>query len=293
MIAFIGEILVDMFGEKKDGKLLFQACIGGATLNAGANAKKAGAKSAFVGRVGKDTTGKFLINEAGKVNFDILDIQIDQERNTTLAFVTLVDGERDFAFNRHATADFNISFEDIDFSKFEDLKIIYLGSVMLSEEKGRKFAKKVMKKAKKLGVKLAFDVNFRMDLYDDFSSAVKAYEPLVNSADIVKFSDDELKLYTGIDDPVKAIESIYVKDKLFVLTLGSKGSMYYYNGKHNIVPTDKVKPIDTTGAGDAFFGTLLACIEGKELTEENIEKALVTANKAGAEATQFVGALKL
>ncbi|MBQ9755971.1 MAG: carbohydrate kinase [Clostridia bacterium] len=293
MIAFIGEILVDMFGEKKDGKLAFQACIGGATLNAGASAKKTGAKVAFVGRVGKDTTGKFLISEAEKVGFDILDIQVDNERNTTLAFVTLVDGERDFAFNRHDTADYNIDFHAIDFEKFENLTTIYVGSIMLSEQAGREFADKLIKKAKSLGVKVCFDVNFRMDLYGDFNQAVKAYKPMIDGADVVKFSDDELVSYTGIEDKIKAIESFYKKDKLVIVTLGSKGSMYYLNGKHAIVPTLQVKPIDTTGAGDAFFGALLACLENKELTEETVKNALVVANKAGADATQYVGALNL
>jgi sugar/nucleoside kinase (ribokinase family) len=69
--------------------------------------------------------------------------------------------------------------------------------------------------------------------------------------------------------------------------------MYYLNGKYGLVETVKVKPIDTTGAGDAFFGTFLANIENKEWTEENIKNALVKANKAGAETTQFLGAIKL
>ena len=53
-----------------------------------------------------------------------------------------------------------------------------------------------------------------------------------------------------------------------MLTLGSKGSMYYYNGERNIVPTEKVQPIDTTGAGDAFFGTFLANIENIEWSKK-------------------------
>ena len=164
---------------------------------------------------------------------------------------------------------------------------------VIFSENGKDFAKKVAKKAKELGVKLSFDMNFRMDTYKDFNDAKKAYKPYVEQANIIKFSDDELRLYTGIEDIETAIESIYQKDQLFVLTLGSKGSMYYYNGERNIIPTEKVKPIDTTGAGDAFFGTFLANIENKEYTKENIENALIKANKAGADTTQFLGAIKL
>ena len=293
MIISIGEILADMVGDTESGTLNFKAFCGGAPFNVAVNAKNAGAKVGFVGRVGKDVIGRFVVEEAKKANLDCLDIQVDSERNTTIAFVSLKDGERDFAFNRHDTADFNIDLEEIDFSKYKDLKIIHLGSLMLSEDAGKIFAEKVANETKEMGAKLSFDMNFRMDTYKDFEDAKKAYKPYVECADIIKFSDDELVLYTGIEDVKTAIESIYQQNQLFVLTLGSKGSMYYYNGKSAIVPTEKVKPVDTTGAGDAFFGTLLAELEDKDYTEENLKSALIKANKAGAETTQFFGAIKL
>lgn len=293
MILAIGEILADMVGSDENGTLTFKAFCGGAPFNVAVNAKQAGAEVGFVGRVGKDVIGRFVAEEAEKADFDYLDIQQDDKRNTTLAFVTLKDGERDFAFNRHDTADFNIDVDQIDFAKYSGLNIVHLGSLMLSEENGKVFAEKIANIAKELGVKLSFDMNFRMDTYEDFEDAKKAYKPYVQRADVIKFSDDELKLYTGIDDIKNAIESIYQKGQLFLLTLGSSGSMYYYNGQSGLVPTEKVKPIDTTGAGDAFFGTFLANIEDKEWTKENIEDALVKANKAGALTTQFLGAVKL
>ncbi len=293
MILSIGEILADMVGETVNETLTFKSFCGGAPFNVAVNAKNAGAQVGFIGRVGKDVIGRFVTDEAKKVGLDYLDVQVDNERNTTLAFVTLTNGERDFAFNRHDTADFNIDINEIDFEKYKNLNIFHLGSLMLSEENGKDFASKIAKKTKELGVKLSFDMNFRMDTYKDFEDAKKAYKPYIEQADIIKFSDDELKLYTGIDDIKTAIESIYQKDQLFLLTLGSKGSMYYYNGESNVIPTEKVKPIDTTGAGDAFFGTFLANIENKEWNKENIESALVKANKAGADTTQFLGAVKL
>ena len=293
MILSIGEILADLIGSTIDDTLTFKAFCGGAPFNVAVGAKNAGASVGFIGRVGNDVIGRFVEEQAKKAKLDYLDIQVDANRNTTLAFVTLTDGERDFAFNRHDSADFNIDVNQIDFNKYKGLNILHLGSLMLSEKNGRIFAKKIAKKAKNLGVKLSFDMNFRMDTYKDFEDAKKAYQPYVECADIIKFSDDELKLYTGIDDVKIAIERIYNKGQLFLLTLGSKGSLYYYNGVMGKVSTEKVKPVDTTGAGDAFFGTFLANIEGKEWTKESIETALVKANKAGADATQFLGAIKL
>ena len=293
MILCVGEILADMVGCDTGEVLAFKAFCGGAPFNVAVNAKNAGVIVGFIGKVGNDVIGRYLVEKSKKAKLNYLDIQIDQERNTTLAFVTLTDGERDFAFNRHDTADFNIDIDQIDFEKYQDLNIIHLGSLMLSEENGKSFAEKMVKKVKDLGAKLSFDMNFRMDTYKDFEDAKKAYKPFVEKADIIKFSDDELKLYTGIEDIKTAIESIYHKDQLFVLTLGSKGSLYYYNGESNIIQSQKVKSVDTTGAGDAFFGTFLANIENKKWNKENIESALQKANRAGAETTQFLGAIRL
>lgn len=292
MILSIGEILVDMIGNNENGKTVFDAHCGGAPFNVAVNAKKAGASVAFLGRVGADTVGNFLIKEAEKAKLDKLDIQKDDKRNTTLAFVTLDNGERDFSFYRHDTADFNVDIKDVDFYN-KELSIVHLGSLMLSEKNGKKLAAKIAKNVKKAGKLLSFDLNFRMDIYKDFNDALNAYKPFVSCADIIKFSDDELRLYTGIEDVKQAVESIYKKGTLIVVSLGSKGSFYYVNGEYGIVPTEKVKPVDTTGAGDAFFGTLLANIEGKSFTKENIENALIKANKAGADTTQFMGAIEL
>ena len=293
MIISIGEILADMVGERIDGTMTFKSFCGGAPFNVAVNAKNAGAKVGFIGCVGKDPIGKFLTLEAGKASLDSLEIQVDNKRNTTLAFVTLTDGERDFSFYRNDTADYNIDIDSVDFNNYNELNIVHLGSLMLSEENGKVLAQKIVAKTKSINKKLSFDLNFRKDIYKDFADAVNSYKPFVEQADIIKFSDDELRDYTGKDDIIEGIESIYKKDTLIVLTLGSKGSMYYLNGKYGLVETVKVKPIDTTGAGDAFFGTFLANIENEEWTEENIKNALVKANKAGAETTQFLGAIKL
>lgn len=293
MILFIGEILADMIGEQNGEELTIKAYAGGAPFNAAVNAKQAGAEVGFVGKVGKDAIGKFITGVAEKVGFNYLDIQKDDERNTTLAFVTLKDGERDFAFFRRDTADYNLSAEEIELSKYENLNIVHIGSLMLSEEKGRAFAREAVKKVRAARKILSFDVNFRMDLYKDLNEAITAYKPFIKEADIIKFSDDEITAYTGKKSLEDAIKEVYKKDKLLLITLGSKGSMYVYNDISGTIPTEKVNPVDTTGVGDAFFGAVLAELDGKEFNKENIENALKNGNKAGAAATQFKGAIRL
>ena len=293
MILVIGEILADMIGKDSDGKLDLAAYVGGAPFNVAVNAKQAGAKVGFIGRVGSDPLGAFLKRNAARANLDYLDVQTDPVRNTTIAFVTLLSGERDFAFLRNGTADYFIDVKNLNLKDFPDLNVVHLGSLMLSESEGVVLANDILKKAKAANKLLSFDVNFRTDLYQDFDAAKKAYAPFIEKADILKFSDDEILAFTGLSDINTAIDKVYRKDMLLLLTMGAKGSKYVYNELSGFIPTEKVIPVDTTGAGDAFFGTTLANLDGKEFTGENIEKALIKGNEAGAKATLFKGAIKL
>lgn len=293
MILSVGEILADLIGEKIDGITNYKTFCGGAPFNVAVNAKQSGATVGFVGKVGKDNIGKFLIDYAKTANLDYLDIDVDAKRNTTLAFVTLTDGERDFAFFRNDTADYNIEIDKINFDNYEGLNIVNLGSLMLSEKSGRKLAKSLVKKVKKANKLLAFDLNLRTDLYKNPEDAIKVYTPYVKDANILKFSDDEILWFTKKDMIEEAVKSLYKKDRILLVSLGSKGSLYSYNNQTGIIPTEKVKPVDTTGAGDAFFGGFLAQIDGKTINEQVIKDALAFANARGARATQFKGAIKI
>lgn len=292
MILVIGEILADMIGKDSDGKLDLAAYVGGAPFNVAVNAKQAGAKVGFIGRVGSDPLGAFLKRNAARANLDYLDVQTDPVRNTTIAFVTLTDGERDFAFLRNGTADYFIDVKNLDLNAFSNLNVVHLGSLMLSESEGVVLANDIAEKAKAANKLLSFDVNFRTDLYQDFDAAKKAYAPFIEKADILKFSDDEILAFTGLSDINTAINKVYRKDMLLLITMGAKGSKYVYNDLSGFILSDPVKPVDTTGAGDAFFGAVLANIDGKKLNKQTIEAAVKAGNLSGANATQFFGAVK-
>ena len=293
MILSIGEILVDMIGGKDD---TFQMFIGGAPFNVAVNAKQSGAKCAFIGRIGKDVAGNFISKAATNYKLDIIRLQRDDIRNTTLAFVALDDnGERYFTFFRHDTADFNLDVKDIDFDKFNDLNIVHLGSLMLSEKAGREFAAAIVEKIKNDKRIFSFDVNFRYDLYKTKEDANKAYKWFIERADILKFSDDEILDYTGEKDLQKAIKKLNHKG-LLLITLGNRGSMFCLNGESATVETVKVKPLDTTGAGDAFYGALLAKIDEvgyENLNRDNMTEATRFANAKGAKATLHKGAVSI
>ena len=100
--------------------------------------------------------------------------------------------------------------------------------------------------------------------------------------------------FLGIDSNSNEDALSEAKARLSVLTLGSEGCMVYFEGAMGYVPSGPVVPVDSTGAGDAFWGAMLAGIakcHWNSLDMVVIEDCAEIACKNGAEATQYVGAL--
>ena len=286
MLLCIGEILADMIGEEKNGITTYERKAGGAPFNVACALNKFGADVKFVGSVGDDLIGQFLIKYAKDFGMDTTYIHQNAERNTTLAFVELnEEGDRSFCFYRKNTADYFMP--DVSDELIKSADIVCIGSLMLADSRCVEYALDIINRAHGLGKTVAFDVNYRTDIYRDKESAVKTYKKILAVADIVKFSEDEVETFT--EDYVNSLT-----DKLVLITLGKNGSQWRYNGKKNTMPTITVKPVDTTGAGDAFFAGALSIIDknvGNSLTEDILNDSLKFGNIAGALNTMGRGAI--
>lgn len=287
MILCAGEILADMIGAERDGVFVYERKAGGAPFNVACAVKKFGVKSAFAGSVGDDIIGGFLKDFVKSVKLDGLCLESDGDRNTTLAFVQLDrHGERSFCFYRKNTADYRMP--EIPDGIFDSADIVHIGSLMLSEDEGAAYAARLAKRASSAGKTVSFDVNFRTDIFKDKESAVSRYKTMLEAADIVKFSEDEVEIF-GQD----YIDG-RLKEKLVCITFGGNGSEWRYLGRRNAVPSVKVKPVDTTGAGDAFYAGVLSRLDGlqkSEWTDGVLNHVLKFGNVCGALNTLGRGAI--
>ena len=286
MLICIGEILADMIGEEKNGIVTYERKAGGAPFNVACALKKFGAEVKFVGSVGDDLIGQFLIRYAQDFGMDTANIHKNEERNTTLAFVELnEEGDRSFCFYRKNTADYCMPEVSDELIKSAD--IVCIGSLMMADSECVEYALNIIERAHAFNKMVAFDVNYRTDIFRDKESAVRTYKKVLMAADIVKFSEDEVEIFT--EDYVNSLT-----DKLVLITLGKDGSEWRYKGESKRVPTIKVSPVDTTGAGDAFFAGALSILDnnvGKPLTAEVLDEALSFGNIAGALNTTGRGAI--
>ena len=287
MILSVGEILVDMIAEVKDDNVSYLRKAGGAPFNVACGINKLGGKTAFVGAVGDDIPGHFLVDFAKNQNLDGILISIDKSRNTTLAFVDIdKSGERSFGFYRKNTADYHLPL--VSEELFNKASIIHIGSLMLSTEIGYKYAMDLIIKAKAVNKLISFDVNYRTDIFPNENEAILRYKAIIEKANIVKLSSDEVSIFK--EDYVDEIS----KGRLVCITLGPDGSKYLYDDLQGFVKTIKVKPIDTTGAGDAFYAGLLTELDGltkDKWTKEVLDNAFLFGNVCGALNTQGLGAI--
>ncbi len=300
MILCIGEILADMIGTPTpDGALSFSRYPGGAPFNVACNLAHLGAKVSFCGRVGSDLVGDFLADYAATCGFSGLQLQRDPDRNTTLAFVELApDGERSFCFYRKNTADYHINSISLA-PLIAEADIVHLGSLMLSEPAGRVAADDVIDIAHRLGKRLSFDINFRDDIFRNTADAVAIYRRYIAEADIVKYSEEELCLFTGASTVDVALETLCRSDignagntPLVLVTLGKQGSLCMTRGAVHTASTISVTPVDTTGAGDAFLSGVLSVLDGlSNPGAADLDRALRFGNICGALTTTTLGAI--
>ena len=158
---------------------------------------------------------------------------------------------------------------------------------MLREQRGVKYAAAPAKRAKEAGKAVAFDVNYRESLFKNRRAAADAFGQIITHADIVKFSEDEAVMF-GSPYIGRNIE------KLICVTMGEKGSKWYFRGKTATVPVKAVIPVDTTGAGDVFFAAVLSKLDGISKSTWSVEflnNALLFGNCAGALNTLGKGAI--
>ena len=298
----LGELLIDFTqnGKSEQGNSLFEANPGGAPCNVLSMMTKLGHKTAFIGKVGKDSFGKQLKDVLKEVGIDSTYLYMDEEVHTTLALVhTFADGDRDFSFYRNPGADMMLKEEEIPEELIRDSKIFHFGTLSMTHEGVRAATKKALDMAKKSGAIISFDPNLRPPLWDSLEIAKEQVLYGLNYCDILKISDNEIQWLTGEEDYTAGVNWILERYgiPLILVSMGKEGSRAYYKGKIvEAAPFLQKNTIETTGAGDTFTGCVLHYIleHGLEdLKEDNLAEMLRFANAAAALITTRKGALRV
>lgn len=297
-IVSLGEVVSDIYeGERSSSvEMPFIARPGGAPANVAVAAARLGAEAAFVGSVGDDLFGNFILDvlEAEGVETGGVTRQSPPTR-TTLAFVEIdEEGDREFTFYRtDPAADELLSPDDITEELFSGASFVNFGSIPLIKDPTAEAIRTAAKLAADEGIPVAFDVNFREHLWESVEAARKTVDPLLDLSGIVKLSDDELSPLLDVQSPEEAAEVLLARDvSLVLVSLGPDGAFYATKEFSGSVPAFETDVVDATGAGDAFLAaTLVRLSEGSYEEEETVREATRRGNAAGALACTGYGAM--
>lgn len=300
-VIALGEFLIDFTsrGKSENDSFMYEANPGGAPCNVLAALSVLGNKTAFAGKVGKDTFGMFLQKTAENLGIDCSHLYRTDKAFTTLAFVTLDElGNREFAFSRNGSADTLLNENEIDEDFIKSARVFHCGTLSLTDEPSKSATKKALKIAKENGVCISVDPNLREMLWKSKNQAIEAIKEVITFADIIKISDYEAEYLYGTSDVDFAAERIFkeYKPKILFITSGKDGAYLFKDDKKYFHPCFDVKTIDTTGAGDAFTGSVLSVLleyglDFDALSEENLKYILHFASAAASLATTKHGAI--
>ena len=292
-LVSLGEILIDMFpseiGRKLVDVLAFYPKPGGAPANVAVAAARLGVRSAFIGKVGEDAFGHFLVRVLQNEGVETRGMRFDAYTRTTMAFIAMPDANTaEFVFYRNPGADTRLEPDELERSLIQDTRVLHFGSLSLTDEPARSATIEAVRLAQANGALVSFDVNFRPSLWKSREQALETISGLIPRVNLLKVNETEMALLTGSNDPETASQKMLtLGPELCIVTLGPKGSYFRIAGCGDHVPGFSVETVDAIGCGDAFIAGLLTRLVKHDswrdqLVPDALRQALRYANAVGA-----------
>lgn len=299
-IISLGEILIDMFPAEQGRSLVevsaFHPKPGGAPANVAVAAQRLGTQTAFIGKVGDDFFGHYLIDVLKGEGVETKAMRVDEEARTTMAFIAMPDANtHEFVFYRNPGADTRLSAAELDQGLLAATNAFHFGSLSLTDEPAREATLQAIQIARQGGALISYDVNYRPALWGSPDDALAQAKAMLSHVDLLKVNEIELELLSGkkgVKNDHAAISEacqvlLSLGPQVIIVTLGPNGGFFQVAAGGEHVPGFKVETIDAIGCGDAFIAGLLTQLvrDGKwqdKLTPDQLGQMMRYANAVGA-----------
>jgi sugar/nucleoside kinase (ribokinase family) len=295
-VLCLGEALVDLVCEHPVGSLAeadaFVPHAGGAMANVAVTAARFGAGVSLAGGAGADPFGVWLRDRLSGEGVGLEWFTLVDGALTPVAFVAVDEGgEPSFLIHgagiHAAVASAAPSLPDA----VEACDALVFASNTLVEEGEREATMAARARALELEKPVLFDPNLRLHRWDNPGRAATAVRECLPGAFLVKCNRAEAELISGEPDPERAADGIAAAGaRHVVVTLGPEGAILRGELRAS-TPGVPAEVVNTTGAGDAFFGVLVARLAGSDFSGPALAAALGEAAREAARATERWGAL--
>ena len=283
----------------------FKRYLGGSPANIAVGLARLGKKVGFFARVSDDQLGTFVTDYFENEGIDTSHIKRCQNgEKIGLTFTEIKsETESSIVMYRNEAADLKLDVEDIDEEYINKAKAILISGTALAESPSREAALKAVALAKKNGVPVIFDIDYRAYNWKNSDEIAIYYSSVAREADIILGSREEYDLTekfikVGMTDKETAAYWHSQNAKIVIIKHGKEGSTAYTNdGESYSIKPFPVKLLKSFGGGDGYASAFLYGIfEGWEIIEAlefgSASAAMLVASHACSQDMPSVDAVK-
>lgn len=286
-ILVIDEDVAPEFGQVEKLVGTIRLTVGGSSAITACGLARLGLRVAHGGIVGDDILGHAILEAMRQRGVDTSTVSVDPAIPTG-ATVILGKGDHRALLTATGTID-RLRAEDVPREALLHVRHIHAGSTAI-QPRLRPGLPQLFRDARAAGVTSSFDTNW------DPERHWEGIGPMLASADIFLPNAREAALISGVDDPLGAAQALVARAEAagrasadgpltVVVKLGADGALAVRGERALRLPADRVKVVDSTGAGDAFnAGFIYGFLEGRSLSE-----CLALAVACGTLSTRAIG----
>ncbi len=246
--------------QERTADLPHTLSLGGSASNTIRAMARLGAEVGFIGKVGRDSTGRFF--EKALVNLRIEPfVSHGQQRSGRCLSLVSPDGERTMITFLGAALE--LEGTDVADDVFKGFDCLYIEGYLVQNHD---LIRSVVQRAKEAGLKVAID----LASYNVVAENLEFLQSLVaDYVDILFANEHEAQAFTGEPEPINALEAISKMCELAVVKIGTRGAYIKSSGEViHVGIMAAARRVDTTGAGDFYAaGFLFGMCRGLSLRQ--------------------------
>lgn len=286
-VTALGEPLVE-FNQTQPGAPTYLRGFGGDTSNAIIAAARAGARTAYLTRVGSDEWGDDLIALWAAEGVDASAVSRDVQAVTGLYFVTHTQAGHQFTYRRSGSAASLMTPAWLPREMIAQSQILHVSGISMAlSDSAADTVWAALDAARQAGTQVSLDANVRLRLWT-LERARALLTEAVKGVDFFLPSEEDLSLLTDLDHPEAMVDWAHAQGaRVVVIKRGAQGCWVSDGHRRQALAPWPVQVVDATGAGDCFSGNLLARLTAGD----DVFAAARYANAAAALSVQGFGAV--
>lgn len=243
--------------------------LGGSSANIGAGICKLGGQATLVTRVSDDSVGSYCIGQLKRygVGTEYVTPVGGEFRNSLAFYESRLEGHRNVIY-RNGAADFQMDESDVEAVDYARFGALITAGTVFAAEPSRSATFKAFDLAKKAGLPIIFDVDYRPYSWPSAEVASEVLTRASEASDMIVGNDEEFGFIAGdYDKGLEKARDLSKTVPLIIYKMGEKGALTFFGREEirtGIYPVDALKP---TGAGDSFMaGFVTSIADGFDLT---------------------------